>query len=166
VEVIGRKPTAYIGGVRGVCAMDRWMAGGELYGDAGARLRFAYSVVRTLREYDSPGVVQAWLTGMNPVLGDRVPLRFFERERPRLCGSRHFGRRTRIPGRRSSSVNLEVRRPVVRMGCRPDACLPTFGLWSITTARLPTDSTIQMPELSSGIGFPPPLTLEDYRREW
>jgi hypothetical protein len=65
--------TAYIGGVKDVRAVDRWMAGGELYGHAEARLRFAYQVVRTLREYDSPGVVQAWLTGVNPELGDRVP---------------------------------------------------------------------------------------------
>jgi hypothetical protein len=28
-----------------------------------------------LSEYDSPAVVQAWLTGVNPELGDRVPLR-------------------------------------------------------------------------------------------
>ena len=28
-----------------------------------------------MSEYDSPAVVQAWLTGVNPELGDRVPLR-------------------------------------------------------------------------------------------
>jgi hypothetical protein len=28
-----------------------------------------------LSEYDSPAVAQAWLTGVNPELGDRVPLR-------------------------------------------------------------------------------------------
>jgi len=32
-------------------------------------------VARTLSEHDSPAVVQAWLTGVNPELGDRVPLR-------------------------------------------------------------------------------------------
>ena len=32
-------------------------------------------MVRTLSEHDSPKVVQAWLTGVNPELGDRVPLR-------------------------------------------------------------------------------------------
>jgi hypothetical protein len=31
--------------------------------------------VRTLSDYDSPKIVQAWLTGVNPELGDRVPLR-------------------------------------------------------------------------------------------
>jgi hypothetical protein len=38
-------------------------------------LRFAFQVARTLREHDSPAVVRAWLTGVNPELGDRVPLR-------------------------------------------------------------------------------------------
>jgi hypothetical protein len=75
VEIIGRKLTAYIGGVKDVRAVDRWIAGGDIYGDAEARLRFAFQLVRTLSEQDSPAVVQAWLTGVNPELGDRVPLR-------------------------------------------------------------------------------------------
>ncbi len=74
-EIIGRKLTAYIGGVKDVRAVDRWIAGGEIYGDAEARLRFAFQLVRTLSEQDSTAVVQAWLTGVNPELGDRVPLR-------------------------------------------------------------------------------------------
>ena len=28
-----------------------------------------------MSKHDSPAVVQAWLTGVNPELGDRVPLR-------------------------------------------------------------------------------------------
>jgi len=32
-------------------------------------------VARALSEHDSPAVVQAWLTGVNPELEDRVPLR-------------------------------------------------------------------------------------------
>ncbi len=75
VEIVGRKLTAYIGGVKDVRAVNRWIAGGEIYGEAEARLRFAFQVVRTLSEHDSPAVVQAWLTGVNPELGDRVPLR-------------------------------------------------------------------------------------------
>jgi hypothetical protein len=31
-----------------------------------------------LNEHDSPRVVQAWLTGVNPELGDRVPLRLLK----------------------------------------------------------------------------------------
>lgn len=75
VDVIGRKLTAYIGGVKDVRAVDRWIEGREMYGDAEQRLRFAFQVVSTLREHDSAKVVQAWLTGVNPELGDRVPLR-------------------------------------------------------------------------------------------
>lgn len=75
VEMLGRKLTAYIGNVKDVRAVDRWIAGGELYGEAEARLRFAFQVARTLSELDTPAVVQAWLTGVNPELDDRVPLR-------------------------------------------------------------------------------------------
>lgn len=75
VAILGRKLTAYIAKVKDVRAVDRWIAGGEIYGDAEQRLRFAFQVARTLREQDTPAVVQAWMTGVNPELGDRVPLR-------------------------------------------------------------------------------------------
>ena len=75
VEIVGRKLAAYIGGVKDARAVDRWIAGGEIYGGAEPRLRLAFQVARTLAEHDSPGVVQAWFTGVNPELGDRVPLR-------------------------------------------------------------------------------------------
>jgi hypothetical protein len=75
VAILGRKLTAYIAKVKDVRAVDRWMAGGEIYGDAEQRLRFAFQVARTLREQDTAAVVQAWMTGVNPELGDRVPLR-------------------------------------------------------------------------------------------
>jgi hypothetical protein len=58
-----------------VCAVDRWIGGGEIYGEAKSHLRFAPLVVRTLSAHDSSAVVQAWLTGVNPELRDRVPLR-------------------------------------------------------------------------------------------
>ena len=75
VEIVGRKLTAYIGGVKDARAVDRWIAGGAIYGDAESRLRFAFQVARAISELDSPAVVQAWLTGVNPELEDRVPLR-------------------------------------------------------------------------------------------
>jgi len=53
-------------------AVDRWIVGGEIYGNAEPRLRLAFQVARTLSEHDSPAVAQAWLTGVNPELGDRV----------------------------------------------------------------------------------------------
>lgn len=74
-NLIGRKLTAYVAGVKDVRALDRWMNGAQPYGDAASRLRLAFQVVRTLAEHDPPRIVQAWLTGVNPVLGDRVPLR-------------------------------------------------------------------------------------------
>jgi hypothetical protein len=75
IGIIGRKLTAYVGGVRDVRAADRWMSGGELYGDAEKRLRFAFQLDRMLSEKEAPKVIQAWLMGLNPELGDRVPLR-------------------------------------------------------------------------------------------
>lgn len=74
-ELMGRKLTAYVAGVKDVRALDRWIDGGQPYGDADQRLRLAFQVVGTLAEYDPPNVVQAWLMGVNPELGDRVPLR-------------------------------------------------------------------------------------------
>lgn len=74
-EIVGRKLTAYIAGVKDVRALDRWINGTEPYRDVEERLRFTYQVVRTLSQHDSPRVVQAWLTGVNPELADRVPLR-------------------------------------------------------------------------------------------
>jgi hypothetical protein len=75
VESIGKKLTAYVANVKDTRAVDRWMEGSEPYRDVEPRLRFAYQVVRTLAEHDSPRVVQAWLTGVNPELEDRVPIR-------------------------------------------------------------------------------------------
>ena len=75
VELIGRKLTAYVGGVRDVRAVDRWTNGGELYKDAEQRLRFAYQLVPMLAEREDPKIIQSWRIGLNPELGDRVPLK-------------------------------------------------------------------------------------------
>ena|ERR1700743_1569380 len=40
IDMVGRKLTAYIAGVKDVRALDRWIAGVEPYGDVEARLRF------------------------------------------------------------------------------------------------------------------------------
>jgi hypothetical protein len=74
-QILGRKLTAYIANLKDVRGLDRWIEGTQPYGNVEERLRLAYQVVRTLREHDSPRVVQAWFTGVNPELGDRVPLR-------------------------------------------------------------------------------------------
>jgi len=81
VALIGRKLTAYIASVKDVRSVDRWMSGGKFYGDAEERLRFGYQVVRMLSDFDEPTVVQAWLMGINPELGDRSPIKLM-REYP------------------------------------------------------------------------------------
>jgi len=73
--IIGKKLTAYIGGAKDVRAVDRWIAGNLPYRDAEDRVRFAYRVARALSGGDQPSVVQAWLTGLNPELNDRSPIR-------------------------------------------------------------------------------------------
>jgi hypothetical protein len=75
VSLIGRKLTAYVAGVKDVRTVDSWIAGTQPYGDVESRLRFAFQVVRMLSDHDSPRIVQAWLMGVNPELGDRVPVR-------------------------------------------------------------------------------------------
>jgi hypothetical protein len=73
--LLGRKLTAYLGRARDVRAVDRWIEGGTPYNDAEERLRFAYRIAHLLGSRDHPHVIQAWLTGLNPELGDRVPIR-------------------------------------------------------------------------------------------
>ena len=76
VEILGKKLTAYIGGVKDTRVIDRWIHGGvEPYRDADRRIRLAYQIARTLSEHDSPRVAQAWFIGLNPELGDRTPVR-------------------------------------------------------------------------------------------
>ncbi len=89
---IGKKLTAYIAGVKDVRALDRWAGGAETYRNAEERLRFAYRVVRTLQNHEPPSVIQAWLTGLNPELNDRVPIRLLregdlEKVGPELLGA-------------------------------------------------------------------------------
>ena len=79
-EIVGWKLTAYIAGIKDVRALDQWINGTKPYREAEERLRFTYQMVRTLSQHDSPRIVQAWLTGVNPELGDRVPLRVLRGE--------------------------------------------------------------------------------------
>lgn len=92
VRSIGKKLTAYIAGVKDVRALDRWMEGAAPYKNAEDRLRFAYRVVKTLEKHDHATVVQAWLTGLNPELNDRVPIRLLreadlEKVGPEILGA-------------------------------------------------------------------------------
>jgi hypothetical protein len=73
-SIIGKKLTAVIAGVKDTGAIDRWIEGAQSYDEAEQRLRLAYHVVMTLKASDSPAVVQAWLMGVNPELGDQIPI--------------------------------------------------------------------------------------------
>jgi hypothetical protein len=75
IDVIGRKLTAYIGNVDDVRVVNSWASGGEMSDHASIRLRFAFRLVQTLRDAQSPAIIQAWLMGVNPELDDRVPIR-------------------------------------------------------------------------------------------
>ncbi len=72
---IGKKLTAYVAGVNHHEIIESWVAGEPSPSDAEKRLRFTYQIVMTLMTKDSPAVAQAWLLGVNPELGDRVPIR-------------------------------------------------------------------------------------------
>jgi hypothetical protein len=73
--LIGRKLTAYVAGAKDVRTVDGWIHGNAPYRDVEPRLRLTFQVARTLGDHDSQRIVQAWLTGVNPELGDRVPVR-------------------------------------------------------------------------------------------
>lgn len=75
IGVIGNKLTAYLASATDTRMIDLWIAGAPPERQAEERIRFAYQVVNILRLYDEPEVVQAWLTGINPDLGDRTAIR-------------------------------------------------------------------------------------------
>jgi hypothetical protein len=80
-EILGKKLTAYVAGVKDTRVIDRWITGAvEPYKDAGGRIRLAYQIAKTLSEHDSHRVVQAWFMGLNPELQDRTPLRLLKEE--------------------------------------------------------------------------------------
>jgi len=91
VAVIGKKLTAYIAGVKDVRAIDRWMDEAAPYKSAEERLRFAFRVVKTLENHENGSVVQSWLTGLNPELNDRVPIRLLREGDLEIVGPEILG---------------------------------------------------------------------------
>src|ERR1700674_3167273 len=81
-EILGKKLTAYIGGVKDTRVVERWIHGNveQPYKDADRRIRLAYQIAKTLSEHDSVKVVQAWFIGLNPELQDRTPIRLLKEE--------------------------------------------------------------------------------------
>ena len=75
ISKIGNKLTTYVAGAHDTRMIEIWIAGEQLPSDAETRLRFTYQIVMTLTIQDSPAVAQAWLLGVNPELGDRIPIR-------------------------------------------------------------------------------------------
>ena len=72
---LGKKLVAYIAGVTQRGIVDSWIEGStSVPPGVRERLRFAHSLVNQLLLSDAPSVAQAWLTGVNPALGDRVPI--------------------------------------------------------------------------------------------
>lgn len=90
-SIVGKKLTAYIAGKDDVRSIDRWMQGQGSYKDAEPRLRFAYQLVVTLSEHDRPAVVQSWLTGINPELRDRTPIRLLREGDLKVVGPELLG---------------------------------------------------------------------------
>jgi hypothetical protein len=79
--VIGKKLTAYIGASNHTQEIDRWVEGiSKPDAATEKRLRFAHRIVMMLLEKDSPEVVQAWLIGINPELGDRTAIRMLRED--------------------------------------------------------------------------------------
>src|ERR1035438_135607 len=91
VAVIGNKLTAYIAGVKDVRAIDRWMGEAVPYKSAEERLRFAFRVVKTIENQEDGSVVQSWLTGLNPELNDRVPIRLLREGDLEIVGPEILG---------------------------------------------------------------------------
>jgi hypothetical protein len=78
--ILGKKLTAYIASVKDTRAIERWMAGSEPYKGVDERLRFAFRLAKMISNHEGQRVVQAWFTGLNPELGDRVPARLLREE--------------------------------------------------------------------------------------
>jgi len=75
-EMLGSKLVAYLGSVRETRAVREWAEGTRVpKGDAGDRLRLAYQVAKPIALSDGREIAQAWLQGLNPLLGDVSPAR-------------------------------------------------------------------------------------------
>jgi hypothetical protein len=90
-KIIGKKLTAYIASVKDTRAVERWIAGKDPYKGVEERLRLAYRLAKVINDHEGPRVVQAWLTGLNPELNDRVPIRLLREESVETAGPELLG---------------------------------------------------------------------------
>ncbi len=75
-EVLSRRLTAYVTGVKDAKTVARWANGeiAEIRDQAvEQRLRTTYEITRILLESDSAPTVKAWFIGLSPELGDVSP---------------------------------------------------------------------------------------------
>lgn len=94
-EVLSRKLTAYIAGVRDAKTVSRWVSGevAEVRDyEAERRLRTAYEIVQLLLIEESPRTVRAWFIGLDPYLDDASPAEAIAegRQREALAAARAF----------------------------------------------------------------------------
>jgi len=89
--ILGKKLTAYIASVKDTRAIERWMTGSEPYKGVDERLRLTYRLAKMISDHEGPRVVQAWFTGLNPELGDRVPARLLREEDVETVGPEILG---------------------------------------------------------------------------
>ena len=94
-EVLSRRLTAYIAGVRDAKTVSRWVSGeiGEIRDyEAERRLRTAYEIVQMLLIEESPRTVRAWFIGLDPNLDDVSPAEAIAegRQREALAAARAF----------------------------------------------------------------------------
>lgn len=75
-DVLSRRVTAFIVGVRDAKSVSRW-ASGEVTEirdpEVEQRLRTTYAIVQMLLGLDAPVTIRAWFLGMNPELEDASP---------------------------------------------------------------------------------------------
>ena len=75
-ELLSRRLTAYLAGVKDVKTVTRWVTGAvaEIRETATEqRLRTSYEIAQLLLRGDSAQTVKAWFIGLNPQLGDTSP---------------------------------------------------------------------------------------------
>jgi hypothetical protein len=74
-QVLSRRLTAYVAGVKDGKTVTRWVNGEvlEVRQESEERLRTAYEIAQLLTQFDSPRIVKAWFIGLNPQLEDVSP---------------------------------------------------------------------------------------------
>lgn len=94
-DLLSRRVTAYIVGVKDAKTINRW-ANGEISvirdNDVERRLRTTYEISTMLGAADGPSTVKAWFVSLNPYLDDRSPAEAIRggHERDALNAARAF----------------------------------------------------------------------------